>query len=98
MSLERDRRGSPVFASPEDFQIADRRVLPALNRVLLPDGSTVSLEPKVMRTLVALSETPGEVVTKETLFRDVWEGAFVTEDVLTRAIGELRRIFSDDAV
>ena len=69
---------------------------PALNRVETPDG-TVSLEPKVMRVLLALARRPGEVVTKEELFRDVWDGAFVTEDVLTRAIGELRRLFGDDA-
>jgi Tol biopolymer transport system component len=36
-------------------------------------------------------------VTKDELFRDVWQGAFVTEDVLTRAVGELRRAFQDDA-
>src|SRR5262249_37923861 len=34
---------------------------------------------------------------KDELFRDVWDGAFVSEDVLTRAVGELRRLFGDDA-
>jgi Tol biopolymer transport system component len=50
-----------------------------------------------MRVLLALAARPGDVVTKEELFRVVWDGAFVSEDVLTRAIGELRRIFDDDA-
>ena len=79
-----------------DFRIGDRVVRPKLNRVVTPQ-STVQLEPKVMRVLLCLAQRPGEVVTKERLFEDVWEGAFVTEDVLTRAIGELRRVFEDDA-
>ncbi len=56
----------------------------------------VSLEPKIMQVLVRLAETPGAVVTKEELFERAWAGTFVSEDVLTRAIGELRKIFADD--
>ena len=86
------RGTSPPSAS--DFQIAGRTIRPSLNRVETAEG-TVTLEPKVMRVLVSLARRPGEVVTKEELFRDVWDGAFVTDDVLTRAVGELRRLFSD---
>lgn len=78
-----------------DFRIENRVVRPALNRIVAP-GATLQLEPKVMQVLVRLAQRPGEVVTKEQLFRDVWEGAFVTEDVLTRAVGELRRAFEDN--
>jgi DNA-binding winged helix-turn-helix (wHTH) protein len=86
----------PTTSIPKDFQIGDRIVQPQLNRIR--DGTrTVQLEPKIMRVLLRLAERPGEVVTKERLFQDVWEGNFVTEDVLTRAIGELRRVFDDDA-
>jgi len=85
-------RGAPA----SDFRLAGRLVRPALNRVETSEAA-VSLEPKVMRVLLALARRPGEVVTKEELFRDVWDGAFVSEDVLTRAIGELRRLFGDDA-
>ena len=49
-----------------------------------------------MQVLEALAETPGEVVTRETLVARVWPGVFVSEDVLHRAIRELRRIFGDD--
>ncbi len=83
-----------------DFFLAGRRVSPSLARVFSGEGTstvTVTLEPKVLRVLLLLARRPGEVVTKEELFRDVWEGAFVTEDVLTRAIGELRRVFGDSS-
>jgi len=81
-------------ASNAAFRLAGCTVRPDLNRVETPEA-TVSLEPKVMRVLRRLAERPGEVVTKEEILRDVWEGAYVTEDVLTRAISELRRVFGD---
>ena len=70
-------------------------VHPTLNR-LSRNGEEVRVEPKVMQVLEALAETPGEVVTRETLVARVWPGVFVSEDVLHRAIRELRRIFGDD--
>ncbi len=60
-------------------------------------GGAVRLEPKVMQVLVCLAERPGDVVAKERLMRSVWPDAFVGDDVLTRCISELRRVFGDDA-
>ncbi len=59
-------------------------------------GDTVRLEPKVMQVLEALADTPGEVVTRDQLVARVWPGVFVTDDVLHRAIRELRRAFGDE--
>jgi len=70
-------------------------VHPTLNR-LSRGGEEVRVEPKVMQVLEVLAETPGEVVTREVLVARVWPGVFVSEDVLHRAIRELRRIFGDD--
>jgi DNA-binding winged helix-turn-helix (wHTH) protein len=60
------------------------------------NGDTVHFEPKVMQVLLALASEPGEVVTREHLRKAVWPDVFVGEDVLIRAISELRRAFSDD--
>ncbi len=68
---------------------------PSLNR-LSRDGEEVRVEPKVMQVLEVLAETPGEVVTREKLVARVWPGVFVTDDVLHRAIRELRRVFGDE--
>lgn len=79
------------------FHVGDsHQVEPPLNSVTGPAG-TVRLEPKVMQVLVLLAAHAGQVVTKERLMRTVWPDAFVTDDVLTRAISELRRVFGDDA-
>jgi TolB-like protein/DNA-binding winged helix-turn-helix (wHTH) protein len=50
-----------------------------------------------MQVLVCLAARAGEVVPKERLMQAVWPDTFVTDDVLTRAISELRRVFDDDA-
>ena len=49
-----------------------------------------------MQVLVCLAEHPGKVISKDHLLQRVWPGTFVTEDVLTRAVSELRHAFGDD--
>ena len=70
-------------------------VEPSLNRVTGPGGSH-RLEPKVMLVLVCLAEHAGQMVPKDRLFHAAWPDTAVTDDVLTRAISELRRLFEDD--
>lgn len=79
-----------------DFRLGEWLICPVLNTVQ-KDGKSVRLEHKFMRVLVCLASRPGEVVSKEELIRTVWADTFVTDDVLTRAISELRRILNDDA-
>jgi tetratricopeptide (TPR) repeat protein len=50
----------------------------------------------MMEVLVCLAERQGEVVSKEQLIGTVWANTFVTDDVLTRCISELRRALEDD--
>ena len=79
------------------FLVGDsHQVEPSLNSVTGPAG-TIRLEPKVMQVLVLLAAHAGQVVAKERLIHTVWPDTFVTDDVLTRAISELRRVFGDDA-
>ena len=77
-----------------DFQIGEWCVQPAVNRLKRGD-EVVRLEPKVMQVLVTLAANAGEVVTREELIARVWPDVFVTDDVLHRAIRELRRVFGD---
>jgi Tol biopolymer transport system component/DNA-binding winged helix-turn-helix (wHTH) protein len=77
-----------------DFQIGDWSVQPAVNRLTRGD-QVVRLEPKVMQVLVQLAEQSGEVVPREELIARVWPDVFVTDDVLHRAVRELRRAFGD---
>ncbi|MEM8930123.1 MAG: transcriptional regulator, partial [Acidobacteriota bacterium] len=78
------------------FRLGDWRVDPVANTFELRDETT-SVEPKAMQVLEALAEQPGELVSKSELLERVWPGRFVTDDVLTGAIGQLRRALGDDA-
>lgn len=79
-----------------EFRIGSWLVRPSLN-LISQNGTTVHLEPKVMEVLVCLAKRPGEPVTREELTQTVWPDTFVTDDALKRCIGELRRVFEDDA-
>ncbi len=78
-----------------DIRIGKWLVHPRVNAIE-HDGEMIHLEPKVMQVLVTLAAEPGEVVTREQLRSAVWPDVFVGDDVLIRAISEIRRAFSDD--
>jgi Tol biopolymer transport system component/DNA-binding winged helix-turn-helix (wHTH) protein len=85
------------MAAYESFHVgASHYVEPSLNTVTGPEGAT-RLEPKAMQVLVCLATHAGRVVPKDLLISTVWAGTFVTDDVLTRCISDLRRVFGDDA-
>ncbi len=70
-------------------------VEPSLNRVTGP-GGIHRLEPKVMMVLVCLAERAGQMVPKDRLLHSAWADTAVGDDVLTRAVSELRRLFKDN--
>lgn len=77
------------------FRVGEFLIEPQLNTITR-DDQTTRLEPKVMQVLQRLSNNAGEVVSKEQLMRAVWTDTIVTDDVLTRAVSELRKAFHDD--
>jgi TolB-like protein/DNA-binding winged helix-turn-helix (wHTH) protein/Tfp pilus assembly protein PilF len=79
-----------------DFCLGKWLVQPQRN-TLQANGATKHIEPKAMQVLVYLAEHADQVVTKERLIAAVWADTFVTDDVLTRCIFELRKAFGDDA-
>ncbi len=76
--------------------LAGRRVQPALNRVVGAAGP-VQVEPKAMAVLLTMAAVPGEVLTRRELLDAVWATEAVSDDVLTRAVGELRKLFDDSS-
>jgi len=85
-----------------DFLLGDRRVRPSRNLVeaaaveSAEEAAAVQVERKVMEVLVCLARRPGRVVTKDELVREVWEGRFVSDDVVWRSVRELRRALGDE--
>ena len=78
------------------FSIGEWRALPHLNR--LSDGEhSVQVAPKSMGVLLDLARHSGEVLSPAQLRHDVWHEASVRGDVVTRAVGQLRRVLGDSA-
>lgn len=78
------------------FRIDPHTVIPARNLIVTPAGEH-RVEPKIMEVLVALAETPGQVVSREKILNAVWGDTLVGEEVVSRAISELRKVLGDDA-
>lgn len=79
-----------------DFFIADWRVRPALGKLERGEVS-VTVEPRAMQVLTCLARHAPEVVSKQRLMREVWGDAFVSDEVMTHAVWELRKAFGDEA-
>ena len=69
--------------------------LDAYERLLMREGRTVPLSPKVFDTLLALVENSGRIIGKDELMQLLWPDTFVEESNLTQNISQLRRALSE---
>ncbi|MGE0443704.1 MAG: winged helix-turn-helix domain-containing protein [Vicinamibacterales bacterium] len=81
---------------PEGFEFGDIRVDLRLQTVTRA-GEPVALEPKTFDVLRHLLVHRDRLVTKDELLDSVWKDTFVTPNVLTRAVAQLRKALGDDA-
>jgi DNA-binding winged helix-turn-helix (wHTH) protein len=82
-------------SSPTDFHVGDWLVQPSRN-VIAQAGTVRHLEPQVMDLLVFLASAGSRVVSKDEIINAVWQGRFIAEATLTRAMADLRRVLGDD--
>lgn len=80
----------------ENFVINGWQVSPPAG-LIEKDDIIVHLEPKVMEVLAYLASRQGEVVTRDEIEKDVWRGALISYDAITRTVIKLRKAFNDDA-
>ena len=78
------------------FRVGSWHVVPAAGE-LQDGGVIVRVEPGIMDLLCVLAANPGRVMSREALLAAVWEGKFVTDDVVRRAIATLRKHLGDAA-
>jgi DNA-binding winged helix-turn-helix (wHTH) protein len=71
--------------------------LDARNRRLLRGGEPVPLNSKYLDALLLLVSRSGQLVEKQLIFEEVWDGVFVTDAALTQCIKDIRRQLGDDA-
>ena len=55
----------------------------------------ISVRPRIMETAYHFYVNPGRTVTREELLASLWEGVTVSEQSVTKAVSELRKILGD---
>lgn len=78
------------------FRTGPWLVEPMKGAITGPDGMSLHLQPKVMDVLVCLAENADEPVSRDQLLEEVWGAHVISDEPLTRTIGELRRALDDD--
>lgn len=76
----------------------DEFYLDASNRRLSRNGEPVALNSKYFDVLLLLVSRSGQLVEKQRLFDEVWDGVFVTDAALTQCIKDIRKQLGDDAL
>jgi DNA-binding winged helix-turn-helix (wHTH) protein len=66
------------------------------NASLQRGKQTIFLAPKVFRVLQYLVEHPGQLITKDDLFRAVWPGIAVTDATLAVCLSQIRKALGDE--
>lgn len=66
-------------------------------RLLQKAGEEKRVKPLLDRLLQRLTRSPGEVLGRDQLIAEVWTRSHVNDEVLSRAIAELRALLEDDA-
>ena len=85
----------PASAEPTSYRLGPCRFHPRSHE-LWRDGQCLRLPRRLSQLLQRLVASAPEVVTRQTLLDEVWERRMVEDEVLSRAIAELRRVFDDD--
>jgi TolB-like protein/DNA-binding winged helix-turn-helix (wHTH) protein len=77
------------------FYLGDQHIEPVRCTILTSEGE-IRIEPRVMDVLTLMVAHAGQVVTREEFIKAVWNGTFVTDEVLSRCIYRLRKALGDD--
>ncbi len=78
----------------QGFYLGDLLVEPLEGSVTGPDGST-HIPPKAVEVLLCLAQSPGELVTRETLLDCAWGEDSGSQEALSHAVSELRHALGD---
>lgn len=78
----------------QEFTLGEWHVTP-LRGVLHGPAGTRKLTPKAMDLLLCLVRHQGDVVSRDTLVEEVWEGRAFSDDPINKAVAELRRELGD---
>ncbi len=77
------------------IRVGDWQVEPLRGALLAADGEMRHLKPKVMEVLLCLADRAGQTVTRDELIDCVWGERGASDEVLTRAVSDLRQGLDD---
>lgn len=86
--------GSMPATSNEPLQIGDWLVDPR-DDSLTRGAERVKIEPRTMRLLVRLAQSPGVVISQEELLESVWAGVVVGTASVYQSMSQLRKVLAD---
>ncbi|WP_171045706.1 winged helix-turn-helix domain-containing protein [Pseudoalteromonas rubra] len=66
------------------------------NQILIRDGVSVTLAPKVFDLLCYLACNQQRVISKDELMDSVWQGTLVTDNAISRTLVKVRKALGDD--
>jgi DNA-binding winged helix-turn-helix (wHTH) protein/TolB-like protein/Tfp pilus assembly protein PilF len=78
----------------QGFRLGDWEVLP-LRGVLRRDGHEEKPEPRVFGVLIALAKRDGDLVTRDELVDELWDGRPTSDEPINRCLSQLRRHLGD---
>lgn len=79
------------LADQDDLTLGSMSLRPSTCELLHPAG-VETLEPQVMRVLLALARRPGRVLSRDAIVEQAWDGRAVSEDAINRVLSRLRRL------
>ena len=85
----------PELNSQTTYEFADFRLIPQ-EGLLLRNGESIPLAPKVFETLRFLLERRGTLVRKAELMDQVWADCFVEENAVSKSVWAIRNALGED--
>ncbi|MEI9932423.1 MAG: winged helix-turn-helix domain-containing protein [Rhizomicrobium sp.] len=79
------------LAHEANFVIGAIEIRPS-RRELVGEGFRQTIDPRVMRVLVALARAKSEILSRDDLIESCWDGVIVGDDAINRCISRLRKV------
>lgn len=95
--MDREATDPPSHSFEPDFKLGDWWIRPQQNTLELGDRRE-HVEARSMQVLVCLARQAPAVASKKRLLEEVWrDSPFISEEVITHAVWELRKALADSA-
>lgn len=78
----------------QGFRLGDYEIHPPNGTISGPRG-TRHVTPTAMDILICLAQNPGQLISREQLIHEVWNGSQASESTITRCIADLRHQLDD---